>query len=217
MECKNCGKEIPKKRKFCSASCSATFNNKQRGKHSEETKKKISESLKGIGAITDYIEKTCPTCGNTFSLINISNKNRRNYCSSECRKIGSSKKLSKTMKERVSKGIHKGWQSRNILSYPEEFFINVLKNNNLYESCDTNHPFGGYFLDFYFSDLKLDLEIDGKQHQYRQEHDRIRDKFLTEQGIKVYRIPWKSINNESGKEYIKNEISNFLDFYHSLD
>jgi len=35
-------------------------------------------------------------------------------------------------------------------------------------------------------------------------------------GIKVYRIKWKTINNEKGKKYIKNEIKKFLDFYESI-
>ena len=35
------------------------------------------------------------------------------------------------MKERIKNGLHKGWQSRNIISYPEKFFIEVLKNNGL--------------------------------------------------------------------------------------
>ena len=37
------------------------------------------------------------------------------------------------MLEKVKNGTHKGWQSRNITSYPEKFFISVLKNNNLFD------------------------------------------------------------------------------------
>lgn len=48
--CINCGKEITGKyrngRKFCSSSCAAQYNNRLRELHSEETKSKISESLK---------------------------------------------------------------------------------------------------------------------------------------------------------------------------
>ena len=59
------------------------------------------------------------------------------------------------------------------------------------------------------------MEIDGKQHKLkeRKESDEIRDKLLIKSGIKVYRIEWKSINTEKGKEYIKNEIDKFLEFY----
>lgn len=44
-KCLNCGNEIAKNKKFCNSSCSATFNNKQR-KLSDETKKKISSTMK---------------------------------------------------------------------------------------------------------------------------------------------------------------------------
>ena len=53
------------------------------------------------------------------------------------------------------------------------------------------------------------------QHDDRKDYDKIRDERLEKVGIKVYRIKWKSINNENGKKYIKNEINKFLDFYHS--
>lgn len=44
-ECLNCGSEIEKHKKFCNSSCSAKYNNKNR-KLSQETKSKISSSLK---------------------------------------------------------------------------------------------------------------------------------------------------------------------------
>lgn len=72
---------------------------------------------------------------------------------------------------------------------------------------------------FIFSDIKLDLKIDGKQHNYkeRKESDKKRDKLLIEKlGINVYRIKWKSINNKKGKEYIKKEIEKFLIYYNKL-
>lgn len=45
-KCKHCGKEINENSVFCSSSCSATFNNKNRKPHSEETKQRISGSVK---------------------------------------------------------------------------------------------------------------------------------------------------------------------------
>lgn len=73
--CLNCGKELKKgQNKFCSSSCAASFNNKKRGKRSEETKKKISESLK-----SKYEPNRCIICGNI-----IDNRNKK-YCSDECK------------------------------------------------------------------------------------------------------------------------------------
>ena len=132
-------------------------------------------------------------------------------------------KVTKSINERVKNGTHKGWQSRNITSFPEKFFIKVLKNNNLFDKCKVNFKIkkkdlgldeeGTYFLDFYFKDKKIDLEIDGSQHSFRKEHDMKRDEYVTKNDIIVYRIKWKSINNDKGKKYIKNEINKFLDFY----
>ena len=59
------------------------------------------------------------------------------------------------------------------------------------------------------------MEIDGKQHKSRTEHDNFRDKILTENGYVVYRIKWKNINTENGKNYMKNEIDKFLMFYNN--
>lgn len=74
-----------------------------------------------------------------------------------------------------------------------------------------------YFLDFYFADKKIDLEIDGKQHQYeeRQDSDLTRDLILKKNDIKVYRIKWISINKKEGKDFIRNEINKFLKFWSS--
>lgn len=45
--CQNCGKELTGyQQKFCSTSCSASYNNKKRGAMKDETKEKIKQSLK---------------------------------------------------------------------------------------------------------------------------------------------------------------------------
>lgn len=43
-ECQECG-QLTANPKYCSSSCAAKYNNKNRGSRSEETKKKISESI----------------------------------------------------------------------------------------------------------------------------------------------------------------------------
>lgn len=104
--------------------------------------------------------------------------------------------------------------------------MDVLDNNNLFYK----HNFvinkkdlglndvSNYFLDFYFSDKKIDLEIDGKQHNYpdRKQKDKIRDELLQKVGIKVYRIKWKNPTTDENKEYIKNEINKFLKYENSI-
>ena len=46
----------------------------------------------------------------------------------------------------------------------------------------------GYFIDWYFPDIHLAVEIDGRQHLRQQRHDERRDKALTDMGYKVTRI-----------------------------
>lgn len=238
--CPQCGKVVKKwGNTFCNRSCSASFTNK--GKVvSEETKTKIRFKLKGKKVSEEvkeqrrklpnthlkhgkYVnkpkERTCKLCGTSFiaDIINRGKRSSSNFCSSKCR----NKYISELRKNDVKNGVHKGWQSRNIESYPEKFFKIVLNNNNI--KFEHNYPvnkkdlglndLGNYFLDFFIENKKIDLEIDGKQHKERKEHDEIRDFNLTNNGYYVYRIKWKNINNKKGQEYIKNEIDEFLNFY----
>jgi Protein of unknown function (DUF559) len=232
-KCKNCEKIIIKDKKannFCNSICSATFNNKGRIM-SNESKEKTKKSMKQY-----YIENPdkliskyrntqvfCKECNKELTL---KQKKKQNiFCSLDCCKKNENyrEKLSNSMQERIKKGLHKGWQSRNILS-PEKFFIKVLENNNIkYEpnkSINKKKDLGldepySYFLDFFIEDKKIDLEIDGSQHTQieRIESDKKRDYWLSKNGYKVYRIKWKNINTKNGKNYIKNEIDKFLKFY----
>lgn len=212
MKCENCGHEHDGSYgsgRFCSSKCARGFSTKKKRK---EINQKVSQKLKIIRE-----PKICPTCNEIFIP-----KRKGKFCSRLCaRKHNNQLRIQKAIKvirENVKNGTHKGWQSRNILSYPEKFFIEVLKNNNLFDKCKTNYPFKRYFLDFYFEDKKLDLEIDGKQHEYddRKKSDLIRDAILNRDGVIVYRIKWKSINSDAGKIYIADEISKFLNFYNSI-
>ncbi|MBR2506528.1 MAG: hypothetical protein IKB70_06360 [Bacilli bacterium] len=113
----------------------------------------------------------------------------------EGKKIPSKKRIesSRAVQQRlIAEGKHKGWQSRNLVSYPEQFWKDVLENNNIEYSF--NHvvkkrelglnDMSNYFLDFLI-DNRIDLEIDGKQHKYpdRIKSDKLRDSLLTEARI----------------------------------
>lgn len=223
--CLNCGKELKRGQlKFCSSSCAATYNNKHRTL-SEEAKENIrnaaretaKKNFKKHKEIT-YIHKICPTCGKEFIVI--SGKKNQIYCSKQC--VHNSKvyrqKLSDIQNKKVKAGTHSGWKSRNITSYPEKFWINVLNNNNI--SFTRELYVEKYFLDFVIikNDKTIDLEIDGKQHEYkdRKESDIKRDEFLTSRQYLVYRVKWNEINSESGKLKMKDKIDKFLEFYNNL-
>lgn len=224
-KCLNCKKELEYKKRmntFCNNSCSASHTNT---KHSEKTKQKISEKLLKINYEKyinnkNFIIKKCEKCNIEFEIKKEIHKriSKSKFCSEVCRKKSRSKKLSDAVKTRIKNGIHKGWQSRKIRSYAEIFFETVLINNNIIfhpEFKINKRDLGfenssNYFLDFYLPDYNIDLEIDGKQHEQpdRKKSDEIRDKAITKYGLKVYRIKWK--NPYKNKEYITNEINDFL-------
>ena len=127
-----------------------------------------------------------------------------------------------TQRQLVESGQHVGWQSRNIKSYPEVFWEQVLVNNHI--TYDPNHTVkkrdlgindnSNYFLDFLIDDV-IDLEIDGKQHQYedRKQSDIIRDDLLQKNGFIIYRIPWV---NPTNSEAVETQIEDFLNWYNDI-
>lgn len=166
-------------------------------------------------------ERICKWCGKSFKpFLNKSGRlSKSKYCSEECSNKGCSSILSDIMKEKVLNGRHQGWKTRNISSYPENFWVKVLESNFI-NYIREYHVDNKYFLDFLIekNDIKIDLEIDGKQHLYedRKQHDIERDKYLTENNYVVYRIPWNEINSEEGKLLMKNKINDFLTFFNTL-
>jgi len=148
------------------------------------------------------------------------------YCSENCAFESMISNIKKSHSKRISDGKHKGWISRNIESYPEKFFKKVLNKNNIYYEfnkpvkkkdlgvdCNSN-----YFLDFYIPNGNIDLEIDGKQHEYPHNKlkDGIRDDLISK-FYNIYRIKWKAISTPDGKEYIRNEINKFINYYNEIN
>ena len=227
--CKECGKKIEYYRMlgtFCNSSCAAKYNNKKRGRRTEEEKRKISIGVKNSIKIQVYKERnkqlrkrTCVICGKEF--YNLPHKYRKT-CSKECEHILRSRKSSESRKREIENGTFKGWMTRKITFYPEKFFIKVLENNSIpyirefLIHCNNTK----YFLDFKIehNNRLIDLEIDGKQHKYpdRIKMDSIRDKNLISLGYEIYRIDWNEINTENGKLKMKEKINKFLEFYNKF-
>lgn len=215
--CECCGKIMTEYfgvGRFCSRACANSRN------HTEETKQKISDGLNNSDKINhiNKIKKYCVVCGNPLNF-----NNKSGYCKN-CYKptITEEQKLkqSETMKLR---GYPRWNIHRNEPSFAEKFFKKVLFNNNIQYEFDYNvendkHHF--YILDFYINKrgVKIDLEIDGQQHEWeeRKIHDKIRDEFLTSLGYIVYRIKWNEITSETGKQSMKLKIDEFIDFYNKL-
>ena len=216
-KCENCEEEHGGEYgsgRFCSNKCARGFSTKA-------NRSLINEKVK-LKLTIDIYKKICKECQNEFET----KIKRLTFCSNQCSAIFKSKdddiklKLSLKAKERVANGTHVGWQSRKVRSYAEKFFEKVLINNNIKFDIEykiNKRDLGltdssNYFLDFYLTDYNIDLEIDGKQHEYpeRKIKDKIRDELLNKNGYTVYRIKWKNPNNDDNKKYIESEINKLL-------
>ena len=261
--CLNCGNKIPFENRFnkcCCTSCAAIIGNKIKGKRSEETKRKISQTLHNKYGSNNVVikntvkiykllselvnegkilnknnysfedkrinintlkEKTCCICGKKYyALINKSgNLSFAKTCSYNCCKQLQIQRGKETAKRVMDEGRFVGWKTRNIKSYAEIFWHKVLQNNNI-EYVAEYFLDKKYFLDFYIikNGIKIDLEIDGKQHKYKDriEHDKIRDEYIKSNGIVVYRIDWNEIKTKKGSLMMKEKIDSFLDFYNNI-
>lgn len=69
-----------------------------------------------------------------------------------------------------------------------------------------------YFLDFFFPEMRLNLEIDGRQHDERQESDTVRDRALAAAGITVVRYRWPTGKDRIVMAYaqIDEFVANFV-------
>lgn len=201
--------------RFCSSKCSRSFSTSLKRC---EINRKVSETLSNRGMGKEI--RICPFCKKSFDILK---RKPTRFCSKSCsaRYIGSipSERIKRRnrMVEKVKDGTHSGWKSRKGKppSYPERFFIKVLNNNKIMYERD--FPVGKWFIDFAIIGKKIALEIDGRQHEWteRKLKDREKDLYLLTNGWYVHRIKWKSINNEKGKSYIRDEIKKFLDIYDS--
>lgn len=224
--CKCCGKPLSyedKHKTFCNSSCAASYNNLKRVRKpwSEEQRHNLSEKVlvkyqTKEPSQTTYVPRklVCKCCGKEFisQRLPSGKYSSSKFCSDECRTLNNIEIGKRAIIINKEKGTWKPWQSRNISSYPERFFETVLNNNSI-EFVREKYV-DGYFLDFYieWNDRKIDLEIDGGQHEAEKDHDQIRDKFLNDKGFEVYRIPWNSINSELGKAKMKDKIDEFLGY-----
>lgn len=192
-KCENCGKIMTEyfgSGRFCSRSCANSRN------HTPGTKEKISKSLLG------------------------------HVCKEATRKKISTATKGKKLEDRVKyngpelpileiEQLNPGYFPRTRLSYAEKFWKTVLDNNNIsyihdFKVLKNNHTPGCYKLDFLVENI--DIEIDGSQHEYTVEKDKIRTAYLESLGYKVYRIPWVNPYNNYNKTIVNNQINDLFDY-----
>ena len=81
---------------------------------------------------------------------------------------------------------------RRRMSLPEVLLWEKLRGGRLNAlRFRRQHPVGPYILDFYSSSARLAVEVDGAGHEHpeQREHDKRRDHWLAENGIRIMRIP----------------------------
>lgn len=219
--CEKCGKIMTHKYasgRFCSPECSHSKV------VSEETKQKISNSLKVFRSNqskeknNETLKKECKNCGKPIKIYN-----RTCFCRNCLTNTEEGKKILKlsAVKGAISKknnGFKPKWMPRNVVPIGEKFFKKflTLKKIKFVQNFPVKHISQNYVLDFLIEldGLKIDLEIDGHQHlrEERKKHDQIRDSFLQEKGYIVYRISWPSTKSKNKKNKFKKEVYDFLEF-----
>lgn len=77
------------------------------------------------------------------------------------------------------------------MSLPEVLLWQVLRSGPTGLKFRRQHPTGPYDLDFYCSDARLAIEVDGEAHERgdRPQRDAARDRWLSDKGIETMRIP----------------------------
>lgn len=193
--CENCSLEHDGRfasGRFCSRKCSAAFSTKKKRASINQQLSNIAEKKRRL------FEVSCLQCDRSILC---SVKRPRKFCSSSCAKkfqanLPQTKaKLSERMREvairRYASGDETiGWQNRNKFSQsgPEREAEKYLALTNW--KYEKEYKVGKYFLDFAFVDKKIDLEIDGRQHEQPsvKRKDEARDCYLEALGWKIVRV-----------------------------
>lgn len=205
IPCANCGKVFLKKQSeikqgrnnFCSMNCAGTFNGKLR-KHSDESKLKITESLKRnpfkIKQKKERLEKSkhkCPHCEKlTTNII---------FCSRSCAAT------SGNLNGRGRKGglASVSIQSKNRRSKNEIYFAELCEQR--FSEVKFNEPmFNGWDADVIIEDLKLAVLWNGKWH-----YEKITEKHSVEQVQNRDKIKLKEIAEKGYESYVIKDMGKY--------
>jgi very-short-patch-repair endonuclease len=91
----------------------------------------------------------------------------------------------------TAQSLRRARRLRQTMSLPEILLWRVLRGSPDGIKFRRQHPTGTYDLDFYCSDARLAVEVDGEAHNRgnRPARDAARDRWLLEVGIETMRIP----------------------------
>ena len=84
---------------------------------------------------------------------------------------------------------------RRTLTLPEGLLWQALRARPSNLKFRRQHPCGRFVLDFYCETAKLGIEVDGMAHDMgdRPDRDITRDRWLTNNGIRVLRVPARDV------------------------
>ncbi|MFS0735740.1 endonuclease domain-containing protein [Sphingomonas sp. 1P06PA] len=90
------------------------------------------------------------------------------------------------------------WRARELrraMSLPEVILWRALRERPAGLRFRRQHPAGRYILDFFCPAHRLAIEIDGEAHDRgdRPERDADRDRWLSEQGVRVIRVAARDV------------------------
>ena len=147
---------------FCSQACAAFFNNKKRGKLSEETKLKIANKLKGRPnpykgiILVPRLKIVCKMCGKVFIK---ERWKKREFCSTVC----AGRRPTSPKAAKGKNGIRSDISPHiNFYSRWEANFARILNLLNIkweFQPQTFNLKYQKYTPDFYLPEKKLYIEI----------------------------------------------------------
>lgn len=223
--CERCNKEfIPPKRnpkkRFCSYLCSngKKCSKEHKEKTSQSLKKYHKENKKQLIPYTKVKINQCELCSRMFWWKKYST---RKYCSNNCFLKAHSERRKKYLRDNAGtfnwiSNANPTYFEQNLKEHLESFgliedkdFI-FLRYIVYHQSLDTS-----YIMDFYFPDLKINIETDGTHHEKlkQAERDRKRDKFLNSSGIKVFRISIRDYNKKNNRKTVLNQVKTLLNVW----
>ena len=99
------------------------------------------------------------------------------------------------------------------MSLPEVLLWLKIQNDQLGFRINRQFPIGTYILDYYCRELHVAIEVDGGDHAFRKRKDQIRDAWLKDQGIIVYRISARSVlkSPDSAAQLLKDFLEEIRD------
>jgi hypothetical protein len=178
------------KKYFCSRSCANSRN------HSDETKQKISKSVRISSPKKDYGIKICPNCKKEFST-------KSKSCSKSC----SSKIKCNTIEFKEfmrSVALKTRERYKDIKRSKNEIYFSELCSNN-FENVKTNEAiFNGWDADVIIEDIKYAVLWNGKWH-----YEKITEKHSVEQVQNRDRIKTKEIINCGYIPYVIKDMGRY--------